>query len=46
MNMLWIAGLSILVLLEKMMPLGRALARVIGVALFLGGGWMLVSELV
>jgi predicted metal-binding membrane protein len=46
MNMLWIAGLSILVLLEKMMPLGRSIARVIGVALFLGGGWMLISELV
>ncbi len=45
MNMLWIAGLSILVLLEKMTPLGRDLARLVGAALMIGGGWLLLSEL-
>lgn len=45
MNMLWIAGLSILVLLEKMTPLGRGIARLIGAALMVCGSWLLISEL-
>lgn len=46
MNMLWVAGLSILILLEKMTPVGRDVARLIGIALLAGGSWMLLGELV
>lgn len=45
MNMLWIAGLSILVLLEKLTPIGQNLTRLIGGALLAGGGWILLTEL-
>jgi len=45
MNMLWIAGLSILVLLEKMMPLGRDIARLSGLVLLAAGSWILLREL-
>jgi predicted metal-binding membrane protein len=45
MNMLWIAGLSILVLLEKMTTLGRDVARITGALLLIGGSWILLSEL-
>jgi len=45
MNMLWIAALSILVLLEKIVPLGRDLARLSGGTLLALGGWILLSEL-
>lgn len=45
MNVFWIMGLSILVLLEKMLPFGRSLARVTGVALLIGAGWILIGEL-
>jgi predicted metal-binding membrane protein len=37
MNLAWIAGLSMLVLLEKATPAGRTIGRVAGVALVLGG---------
>jgi predicted metal-binding membrane protein len=45
MNMLWVAGLSILVLLEKLTPVGQNLTRLIGAALLAGGGWILLTEL-
>ncbi len=41
MNLFWIAALAILVLLEKVMPLGRVIARIAGIAFFAGGVWML-----
>ncbi len=41
MNLFWIAGLAILVLLEKVMPSGRVIARIAGIAFFAGGVWML-----
>ena len=39
MNLLWVAGLSLFVLLEKMMP--RYVSRAGGVAMAVAGGWML-----
>jgi predicted metal-binding membrane protein len=41
MNLFWITALAILVLLEKVMPLGRVIARFAGIAFFAGGVWML-----
>jgi predicted metal-binding membrane protein len=41
MNLFWIAALAILVLLEKVVPSGRAIARIAGVAFSAGGVWML-----
>jgi predicted metal-binding membrane protein len=39
MNLAWIAGLSILVLLEKLTPAGRLIGRLTGVALVAAGAW-------
>jgi predicted metal-binding membrane protein len=41
MNLFWIAALAILVLLEKVIPLGRVIARIAGIVSFAGGLWML-----
>jgi len=43
MNLFWIAGLAMLVLLEKVMPSGRVIARIAGLAFFGGGVWMLLQ---
>jgi predicted metal-binding membrane protein len=43
MNVLWIALLALLVLLEKLAPFGRWVARAAGIAGVVAGGWMLVS---
>jgi len=43
MNLFWIAALAILVLLEKVVPFGRIIARVAGLAFMAGGGWMLIQ---
>ena len=43
MNVLWIALLSLLVLLEKLTPIGRWIARTAGVACIVTGAWMLLS---
>jgi predicted metal-binding membrane protein len=42
MNVLWIALLSLLVLLEKLTPIGRQVARAAGVICVLAGAWMLL----
>jgi predicted metal-binding membrane protein len=42
MNPLWIAGIILLVLLEKLVPAANWLTRLAGVALVAGGVWMLV----
>jgi predicted metal-binding membrane protein len=44
MNVLWIALLALLVLLEKLTPYGRWVARVAGVACVAAGAWMLLSS--
>jgi predicted metal-binding membrane protein len=43
MNVLWIAALAVLVLLEKLAPLGRLIARLAGMVLVTGGAWLLLS---
>jgi predicted metal-binding membrane protein len=43
MNVLWIALLALLVLLEKLMPIGRWIARGAGVAAVAGGAWLLAA---
>jgi predicted metal-binding membrane protein len=42
MNLVWIAGLGLLVLLEKWLSRGEWLARVSGVAMLAGGVWLLL----
>ena len=44
MNLLWIAALALLVLIEKVLPIGGRMSHVTGVALIAWGVWMLVSE--
>ena len=43
MNLFWIAALAVLVLLEKIMPSGRVIARMAGVAFFAAGVWMMLQ---
>ena len=42
MNMLWIAGLALLVLIEKLFPLGRRVSQLSGVALIGWGVFVLI----
>jgi predicted metal-binding membrane protein len=44
MNLLWIAALSVLVLLEKVVPFGRLIARFVGIAFIMGGAWSLLHD--
>lgn len=44
MNLIWIAALAILVLLEKVMPSGLVIARIAGIASIAGGVWMLFQR--
>ena len=46
MNLLWIAALTIFVLLEKLIPAGRVIARVAGGVFVAGGGWLLATALI
>ena len=43
MNLTWIAGLAVLVLLEKVLPRGRLVARLSSAGLLIGGGWLLLG---
>ncbi|MEX0859811.1 MAG: DUF2182 domain-containing protein [Cucumibacter sp.] len=43
MNLLWIAGLAILILLEKTVPAGRLIPRISGALFGAAGVWLLVS---
>jgi predicted metal-binding membrane protein len=45
MNVLWIAALTIFVLLEKTIPGGHVVSQVSGASLFAGGSWILVHTL-
>jgi predicted metal-binding membrane protein len=45
MNLLWIAGLAILVLIEKITPWGPRVPRAAGVLLGLAGAWLVASGL-
>lgn len=42
MNIFWIAALAILVLLEKVIPAGRIVARIAGIVFLVSGAWILV----
>ena len=43
MNILWIAGLAILILLEKVVPAGMLLSRLSGALMLFAGIWLLVG---
>ena len=45
MNVLWIALLALLVLLERLTPSGRWVARIVGVVCIAVGAWMVLSPL-
>lgn len=45
MNIVWIAGLTVFVLLEKIVPLGRVVSRIVGTSLLAWGWWLLVSAM-
>ena len=45
MNLLWITGLALFALLERLVPRGRAVGRLAGAALILLGGAELVTWL-
>ena len=40
MNLIWIIGLALFVLAEKVMPAGVAFGRVTGLLLVSWGGWL------
>jgi predicted metal-binding membrane protein len=43
MNVLWIAGLTIVVLLEKIVPAGRLIPRISGALIAAAGVWLLIQ---
>ena len=43
MNLLWIAALSALVLVEKLVPFGRLVPRIAGIAFIAAGAWLLTQ---
>jgi predicted metal-binding membrane protein len=44
MNIVWIAGLTVFVLLEKVVPLGRLISRIAGAGLMASGLWLLIAQ--
>src|SRR6516165_2517954 len=44
MNLLWIAALAILVLFEKLAPIGRLVARLMGLVFIVCGVWLLTHN--
>ena len=45
MNLLWIAGLTILILVEKIVPTGRLIPRISGALIAAAGVWLLIRAL-
>jgi predicted metal-binding membrane protein len=45
MNVLWIAAIAILVLVEKIVPAGRLISRTAGAVFFAGGAWLIAQSL-
>lgn len=43
MNLVWVAGLAIFVLIEKLAPIGPVVARATGVVLLAGGGMVMAT---
>jgi predicted metal-binding membrane protein len=44
MNVLWIAALAVLVMLEKIVAKGRVIARLAGTASIAVGAWLLLAR--
>jgi predicted metal-binding membrane protein len=44
MNLAWIAGIAVLVLVEKVVPAGRALGRIAGIGFVASGVWVLLAR--
>ena len=42
MNLVWMAALTVFMLIEKISPAGRFISRATGIGLTVWGGWMLV----
>jgi predicted metal-binding membrane protein len=45
MNLLWMAALTALCLIEKVVPAGDGVGRLAGVGFLGWGGWLLISAL-
>ena len=45
MNVLWIAAIALLVLVEKIVPAGRLISRTAGAVFFAGGAWLIAQSL-
>ncbi len=45
MNLYWIVGLAIFVLLEKTIPAGHWLGSITGIGLMVWGGWLMAGTL-
>jgi predicted metal-binding membrane protein len=43
MNVVWIAGIAVFILAEKVIPSGRILSRIAGVMLTAAGIWLIVE---
>jgi predicted metal-binding membrane protein len=43
MNLVWIAAIMVLVLVEKVAPYGRTIARIAGSSAVVAGAWMLIA---
>ena len=43
MNLVWIAGLAIFVLLEKLAPDGTVIGRVSGLLMIVAGGYLMLA---
>ena len=43
MNLYWIIGLALVVLIEKLAPFGHRVGQALGVALLAWGGWFMVA---
>jgi predicted metal-binding membrane protein len=44
MNLLWIAAIAIFVLVEKVVPVGVLISRILGIGFLAAGGWMLLQS--
>jgi len=44
MNLVWIAGLAIFVLIEKLAPIGNSFGRALGLLMIAAGGYLLLNE--
>jgi predicted metal-binding membrane protein len=43
MNLLWMAGITIFVFVDHVLPMGKWLSKAAGVALVIWGGWKIAG---